>query len=372
MKILEKSNFEGLKDAKKLSPEEVIAELKEEELVGRGGAGFPTGIKWEFTRKARGQEKYLICNADEGEPGTFKDKFILEKNPALVIEGMAIASYAIGCKKAYIYLRREYAGLKKKIEKTISSAQPHLNNLKIELVVGAGAYICGDETSIMNSIEGVRAMPRKKPPYPAQQGLWGKPTCVNNVETLANVALLFVPTEYDWDKNLRLFSVSGDVKNPGIFEEKLGVRLGKLIEKAKPKNKIKAISFGAAGGILPYQENLLLHPKIVEKRGAMLGSCTVIAIDEKQCLVDFCKNLVEFFVHESCGKCTPCREGNYRLLEYLDKVAQGKASRKDLKLIEDLAKFIAITSFCPLGESSTTHLITSLKYFRKEFERKCR
>jgi len=363
MLALKKTSGKSLEKAKKLIPEKVIEKVKKSGLTGRGGAGFPTGLKWEFTRKSKGK-KYLICNADEGEPGTFKDRLIIQKNPETLIEGILIACYALGAKKAYIYLRGEYNYLRKNLENQIKKFKAN-----IEIVTGAGSYICGDETAIMNSIEGLRPEPRQKPPYPAQKGLWQNPTCINNVETLTNVALLF---DDGWDNNYRLFSVSGNVSRPGVFEEKLGITLGELISKAKPKNKIKAISFGVSAGIIPYDGSLVLAPETIKSKGAMLGSCTIIVIDEKHSIVDFCSNVAEFFVHESCGKCTPCREGNYRLLELLNKILSGKATKKDLKLIEELSHFIEETSFCVLGQSSPIHLITAMKYFRKEFEKKCR
>jgi len=365
MIVLKKTFGNSLKKAKSMSPKKVIEKIKNSGLTGRGGAGFPTGLKWEFTRKASG-EKYLICNADEGEPGTFKDKFIIQKNPETLVEGILIGCYALSAKKAYIYLRGEYFYLKKYLQRAIAKLKAEK---KIKIISGAGAYICGEETSIMNSIEGSRGIPRHKPPYPAQKGLWQNPTCINNVETLTNVALLF---NKNWNKNYRLFSISGNVANPGVFEEKLGITMDKLIKKAKPKGKIKAISFGAAGGIIPWNKSIILNKERIGKTGATLGSCTIIVISEKHCIVNFCKNITEFFVHESCGKCTPCREGNYRLVQLLNKITDGRASKADIRLLEDISYFIRDASFCALGQSSTTHLITALKYFKKEFQRKCR
>ena len=369
MKILEKTNGAGLAAARDLTPEEVIAKVKEAGLTGRGGAGFPTGLKWDFTRKASG-EKYLICNADEGEPGTFKDKQILRDNPETLIEGMLIACHALSAKKAYIYLRKEYDYLTDGLQAAIDAADA--TGIAIKIASGAGAYICGDETSIMNSIEGKRANPRKKPPYPAQKGLWENPTCINNVETLTNVAHIFVQNDR-WDNDLRLFSVSGDVSKPGVFEETLGTSFKDVIGKTEPKGPVKALFFGAAGGCVPYIDDAKFDPEELKGKGAGLGSCTVIVVSENRDIVDVCRNIQEFFVHEGCGKCTPCREGNFRILQLLEKMLDGgSASREDLETLKELAEFVKDTSFCPLGQSSTIHILTALKHFGKEFDAKCK
>jgi len=365
----EKLRGAALKKALLMTPDEVIAKVKESGLTGRGGAGFPTGMKWEFTRKASG-EKFLICNADEGEPGTFKDRQILERNPELLIEGMLIASHALGAKKAYIYLRKEYDYLKNKLQRAIDKVA-RKSGVEVKIVSGAGAYICGDETAIMNSIEGDRGNPRKKPPYPAQKGLWQSPTCINNVETLANVALI-LGSKKVWDKNVRLFSVSGDVEKGGVFEGKLGATFRDIVSKAKPKCEPKALFFGASGGCVPYDDFSRFDPDEMKHKGAGLGSCTVIVVGRCHDIVDVCKNIQKFFVHEGCGKCTPCREGNYRILELLKKISAKHATKDDLKLMEELADFVRENSFCPLGQSSTTHISTALKHFRKEFDEKCR
>ncbi|MCK5477066.1 MAG: NADH-quinone oxidoreductase subunit F, partial [Candidatus Aenigmarchaeota archaeon] len=282
---------------------------------------------------------------------------------------IAIASYTLKCRHAYIYIRKEYDYLKTMLQKTITSSEKHLDGLKIQIIEGAGAYICGDETSIMNSIEGHSGRPRHKPPFPAQCGLWQKPTAINNVETLANVALLF---EDKWDNNLRLFCISGDVNNGGVFEEKIGITFKELIQKAQPKEKVKALFFGAAGGCISYEDKLQFDHKQLQEKGAGLGSCTIIVVGEKQSIVDICHNIASFFVHESCGKCTPCREGTYRVCQLLEKIINKKGTKHDLLLIEELCDFIKTASFCPLGQSSCNHLIGALKYFRKEFEELCK
>ncbi len=367
MQILKNSNFRALNKIAGMSPEEVIEIVKKSGLTGRGGACFSTGLKLEFTRNSQG-EKYVICNADEGEPGTFKDKLILEKNPNNVIEGMIIVGYAIGSNKGYLYLRGEYSYLKNKLNAIIKKATKIANKLKIyfdiEIISGAGAYVCGDETAIIESIEGKRGNPRIKPPFPANKGLFNKPTLINNVETLANIPLIIL--DKNWNNNLRLFSLSGNVTRPGVYELELGTSLKKLINLGKPKNDIKAIYFGCADGCIPYDNTKLDYDPIKEK-GAMLGSCTIIAVDETKDIVDIATNIAKFFEYESCGKCTPCREGTMRVLEILEKISLKKAAKKDLVLLEELCRVIASTSLCGLGQSSTKHLTTALRYFRNEF-----
>jgi NADH:ubiquinone oxidoreductase subunit F (NADH-binding) len=370
MKILEKSNWKAFNKILKLKPEDVIKKIKKSRLTGRGGANFPTGIKWEITKNAEGKEKYLICNAHESEPGTFKDRFIIQKNPENLIEGIAIASYAIGINKAFIYLKHEYSYLRKNLERVIEASKNKLKkiNLEIEIIKGAGAYICGETTAIIDSIEGLRGEPRKKPPYPSEKGLFRKPTCVNNVETLANVPLIFIDNK--WDNNLRLFSVSGNIKKPGVYELPLGFPINKLLSKVEPYNKVKALYFGCAGGCIPPEGDL--GKEEIKNKGAMLGNCSIIVVDNSNDIVDIAKNIVEFFVHESCGKCTPCREGTYRVLEILEMMADGNATKKELALLEELSNTICETSFCGLGKVSTLHLKTALKYFREDFEEKCK
>ncbi|MBD3262215.1 MAG: hypothetical protein GF334_11215 [Candidatus Altiarchaeales archaeon] len=367
MQITQKTCFHAFEKAREKGPEKVIEHIKGCGLNGRGGAGFPTGLKWEFTRKSPGSNKVLVCNADEGEPGTFKDKYILEHNPETLVEGMAIAAYAIGAQKAYIYLRGEYGILKEDLMNVIADCRDMLSavELDIEIVLGAGAYICGDETAIMNSIEELRGEPRTKPPYPAEKGVYGLPTCVNNVETLTNVPLTF---QEGW-RDLRLYSLSGNVSKAGVYELPPGVACGRLIKLGKPKKELKALFFGAAGGCIPYDPETRLSKHELEVKGAMLGSCTVIAVDEKQSIPRVCRQIARFFVHECCGRCTPCREGNYRMLRILDRVVSGKASEDDLSLLEDIAKLIDKTSFCGLGQSSDNHIQTALTYFRGEFTR---
>ncbi|MFC1752381.1 NADH-quinone oxidoreductase subunit F [Thermoproteota archaeon] len=368
MQILKKTNLKAYAKAIEIGHTGVIESLKNKGLTGRGGAAFPTGTKWEMVVNAPADMKYVICNADEGEPGTFKDKFILEHNPELVIEGIIIAAYAVHAEQAFIYLRGEYDYLEPKLKKVINDMLKKTKaKTKIDIILGAGAYVCGDETAIISSIEGYRGQPRHKPPFPTTNGLWGKPTVINNTETMANVpiALLFD----DWDPHLRLYSLSGNVTKPGVYELPLGTRLCDLIEKGEPKNKIKAVYFGCFGGCLPHCE-IELTPENVCGKDCMLGACTVIAVDEKQSMVDVATNIAKFYEFESCGKCTPCREGSMRILAILEKISIGNGTKKDLETLQELGEVIRDTSFCGLGQTATHHLLTALEYFKKEFEEK--
>ncbi|MBU0536401.1 MAG: SLBB domain-containing protein [Nanoarchaeota archaeon] len=368
MQILRKTGLKAYSQALSLGQKGVIDLIKKKGLIGRGGAGFPASMKWEMVLNEKSDAKYLICNADEGEPGTFKDRFILMNNPEAVIEGILIAAFAISAEQAFIYLRGEYDYLEKDLKKTIKSVTAKTKaGTKIDIVVGAGAYVCGDETAIISSIEGFRGQPRHKPPFPTVKGLFGKPTVINNVETLANVpmAMLFD----DWNPDLRLYSLSGNVTKPGVYELPLGTKLCDLIEMGKPKNKIKAIYFGCFGGCLPHCD-IELTPQNICGKDCMLGSCTIIAVDDTKSVIDAATNIAKFYEFESCGKCTPCREGTMRILALLEKISMGKGKKEDLVTLEELGEVIRDTSFCGLGQTATHHLLTAMKYFRKEFEDK--
>lgn len=373
MQILRKTNLNAWKKAQELGPEGVIKLIKEKGLTGRGGAGFPTGKKWEMARNAEADEKFLICNADEGEPGTFKDRLIIQKNPETLAEGILIAAYAAGAKKAYIYLRGEYECLRNDLQKAVEKVlDKSKSGLEIEIFLGAGAYVCGDETAIVSSIEGLRGQPRAKPPFPTTVGLFGKPTVVNNVETLANVphAIVFG----DWDDKLRLHCISGDVNKPGVYEKKLGTRFSELLALAEPKNTPKAVYFGCFGGCLPYKgnENMALNPDNVCGEDCLLGACSMIVADEKRSAVDIAANIAKFYEFESCGKCTPCREGTMRMLALLENISLGKAKQKDLDTLQELAEVVRDTSFCGLGQTASHHILTALRHFRKDFEKSIR
>lgn len=369
MQILRKSNWEGFKKIMKMKRSEIINKVKESGLKGRSGSNFLTGLKWESMGKGT---RYLICNADEGEPGTFKDKFILEKNPELVVEGIAIASYTMDIHTAFIYLRGEYSYLKTKLERVIKQSEKYLNKikLKVKIVLGAGSYLCGEETAILESIEGNRPIVKLKPPYPSDVGLYEKPTCINNVETLANIPLIFLG---DWNNILQLFSLSGDLKKPGVYEIELGTTLEHILSYGKPGKELKAVYFGGSGGCIPYNKfkNLRVDEKTISEKGGILGARSLIAVEKGRSIITLSKTITEFFVSESCGYCTPCREGNFRIWELLEKIEKGKAKKADLKLLEKLAHHIPDTSYCTLGTASTTHILCALKYFKNEFLKVC-
>jgi|GEM_PF-538790 NADH:ubiquinone oxidoreductase subunit F (NADH-binding) len=360
MKILTKNNFQTWEKIKNLSSQKIIKKIMESELTGKGGANFSTGKKWELSCPV----KYLICNADESEPGTFKDRFILKHNPELLIEGINIAIKALGAKKTYIYLREEYKHLKPKFKKIIKKHSQY----DIEVIIGAGAYICGEEMAQINSLEGYRAESRHKPPYPAEKGLFSEKTCVNNVETLARLPLIW---HEDFDPKLMLFAVSGDVENPGIYEASQGVRLADLLKEARAENP-KAIFFGASGGCLPYDDSLVLTHENIKSKGAMLGSGGIIVANKKRSIVDICRSTIQFFVDENCGKCVPCREGNFRLLQLFQVYLKRKWTAEEFKLIQELIPFIEQGSQCALGQSSALHLQTAIKYFPDEFKKLCK
>ena len=366
MKILEKTNMEAWWRANEWSDQGVINHLKNMNLTGRGGACFSTGVKWEITKNASSDEKFVICNADEGEPGTFKDKLILEKNAETLIEGILISAFSVHAKQAFIYLRGEYFYLRKKLEKTIKEIIQAANtDIKIDIIEGAGAYICGDETAIITSIENKRGYPHFKPPYPPQEGLFGKPTVINNVETLVNVPLVIM--KQDWSDELRLFSLSGDVSKPGVHEIKIGTKLGDIAKLAEAKNP-KAVYFGASGGCIIYNPEFKVSHDHVCKEEAMLGACSLIFVGKQRSMLDLAINLAQFFNHESCGKCTPCREGNVHALKLLQKIKSRNATEMDLRLLEKLSIFIRDTSLCGLGQSCTNHILTALKFFPRDFK----
>lgn len=369
MQILRKTELKAYKKALKLGSSKLIKIIKDKKLTGRGGAGFPTGTKWEMVANEKSSEKYVICNSDEGEPGTFKDKFIIQNNPSALIEGILIACYAVGASKAFIYLRGEYDYLESKLNKTIKEVlSKSKSKISIEVFMGAGAYVCGDETAILESIEGKRGHPRHKPPFPTVKGLYEKPTVINNVETLTNASLAILYD--DWDTNLRLYSLSGNVTKPGVYEMPVGINLCELIKLGKPENKVKAVYFGCFGGCIPYCD-MPLTPEHVCGKDCMLGSCTIIVVDNKHSIVDIATNIAKFYEYESCGKCTPCREGTLRILSLLENISMGRAKLKDINTLQELAEVIKESSFCGLGQTATQHLLTALSYFREEFEAKC-
>jgi len=375
----------------KMTPEEIITEVKNSGLRGRGGAGFPTGVKWEFVRNAEGEPKYLICNGDEGDPGAFMDRSIIEADPHSVLEGMLIGARGIGAKEGFIYVRNEYPLALQRMYIAIDQAREYgllgkdiLGtgfDFDVTVVRGAGAFVCGEETALMASVEGRLGEPRPRPPYPAQSGLWGKPTNINNVETWANVPVIIdrgakwyssIGTELS--KGTKVFSVVGKVKDTGLVEVPMGLSLGDIIFDIcggiLKDRKFKAVQIGGpSGGCVPAKLlNLPVDYEQLTQAGSMMGSGGMVAIDENTCMVDLAHYFLTFTKGESCGKCTPCREGIPRMLEILSKIKEGRGEMEDLTLLEDLATSIKATALCGLGNTAPNPVLTTLRYFRNEYE----
>ncbi|EAX48146.1 NADH dehydrogenase (quinone) [Thermosinus carboxydivorans Nor1] len=374
-----------------MTPEQVVAEVKKSGLRGRGGGGFPTGLKWEFTRNAKGDKKYVVCNADEGDPGAFMDRSVLEGDPHRVIEGMAICGYAIGADEGYVYVRAEYPLAIKRLKLAIKQAEDMgllgdniLGtgfNFHLKIKEGAGAFVCGEETALLASIEGKRGMPRPRPPFPAISGLWGKPTNINNVETFANVPQI-ITRGADWyasigterSKGTKVFALTGRINNTGLAEVPMGITMREIIYDIgggiPGGRKFKAVQIGGpSGGCLP--EELLDLPidyDSLTQAGAMMGSGGLVVMDETTCMVDVAKFFLNFTQSESCGKCTPCREGTKRMLEILTRITEGKGRPDDIALLEDLAKNIKATALCGLGQTAPNPVLSTLRYFRHEYE----
>lgn len=375
---LERDGFKALAKARgEMTPEEVVNEIKASGLRGRGGAGFPCGLKWDGARKEPGDEKYVICNADEGEVGTFKDRYILGRDPFTLIEAMAIAGYAIGAKKGYIYLRAEYHQLFNLLEDAINQVEKSgfLDNFDVEIREGAGAYICGEESALMDSIEGKRGESRYRPPFPTTAGLWGKPTIINNVETLMNIpqiilngASWFSQIGTEKSKGTKVFSVSGDVPKPGVYELVMGSYLRELVEELALADNIKMIQVGGATGrIVPYA--MIDSPLAFE---SILGAGAVIVFDESRDVIDIVYRTTEFLTEESCGKCTPCRQGTEVMLEILERFGRGEGSKKDIKDLEDLSTVMTLSSLCGLGQAAPNAVTDSLRYFGDAYESRIR
>ena len=371
---LDRDGFQALGKARReMTPEAVIGEVKASGLRGRGGAGFPCGLKWEGARKAPGDEKYVICNADEGEVGTFKDRYILERDPFSLVEAMAIAGYAIGAKTGYVYLRAEYHHLLDLLKDAINQVKQSafLDNFNIEVREGAGAYICGEESALMDSIEGKRGESRYRPPFPTTAGLWGRPTIINNVETLMNIPQIilngagwFNQIGTEQSKGTKVFSVSGDVQKPGVYELVLGSRLRELVEELALAGKIKMVQVGgAAGRIVPYA--LIDTPLAFE---SILGAGSVIVFDESRNVIDIVYRTMEFLTEESCGKCTPCRQGTEVMLEILERFGRGEGLKKDIRDLEDLSTVMMLSSLCGLGQAAPNAVTDSLQYFKDAYE----
>lgn len=384
---------------KGMSPEEVIEEIKKSGLRGRGGAGFPTGLKWEMARNAQGDEKYIICNADEGDPGAFMDRAVIEGNPHAVIEGMLIGGYAIGAKKGYVYIRAEYPLAVERLKKAIDQARSkgYLGNnilgtdfsFDIKIKLGAGAFVCGEETALIASIEGKRGMPRAKPPFPVQKGLFGRPTVINNVETLANIPSIilngaewFASFGTEKSKGTKVFALTGKVKNTGLIEVPLGISLREIIFDIgggiEGDRKLKAVQTGGpSGGCIPaHMIDIPVDYESLARVGSIMGSGGMIVMDETDCMVNVAKYFLQFTQSESCGKCVPCRIGTKRLLEILERITSGRGKPEDLERLEKLSHDIKAASLCGLGQTAPNPVLSTLQYFRDEyeahiFEKKC-
>jgi NADH-quinone oxidoreductase subunit F len=388
---LQHSGYEGLRIALAQTPDHVIEMVKASGLRGRGGAGFPTGMKWQFVDRKSDMPRYLTCNADESEPGTFKDHLLMERNPHLLLEGCAITCYAIGAKVAYVYIRGEFYHVQHVLEAAIREgyARGFLGknilgsgfDCDVYVHRGAGAYEAGEETALLESLEGKRAQPRNKPPFPAVVGLYGCPTAVNNVETLANVPLI-LRHGADWyaalgpEKNggPKLYCISGHVKRPGVYEAAMTVTLRELIEDAaggvRDGRTLKAVIPGGSSVpmLLPDQLDTQASFDGVQKAGSLLGSAGIIVLDDTTCMVWLAENLLRFYRHESCGKCTPCREGTDWLHKILGKIERGDGHMRDLDLLSSIAGNISGKTLCAFGDAAVTPIVTTLKHFRHEYE----
>ncbi len=383
----ESGGYETLKKVLNMNPETIIEEIKKSKLVGRGGAAFPTGLKWEFVRKEKDAPKFLICNADEGEPGTFKDRILLRNNPHLLLEAMLIAGYAIGANKGIIYIRGEYFAEIEKLKRAIEEAKIKGYLAKdilganfsygIEIHCGAGAYVCGEETSLLESLEGARGCSREKPPFPTHSGFMGKPTLINNVETLCNVPAI-LKNGGDWYSKIgspnspgtKLFCLCGHINKPGVYELPMGITLGELIEKygGGVKGEFKAALPGGVSSSLLTDLDVQLDYKNVTNAGSMLGSGSIIVINKETSVVSAMENCLEFFTHESCGLCVPCREGTKRAKEMLTRIASGKGQKKDLDALLELSEVMPDTARCGLGQAAMNAASSAIKLFKEEFQ----
>lgn len=383
------NGYEALKKAMNMDPNAIIDEMKTSQLKGRGGAGFPTGIKMDAVKNAVGSPKYVVCNADEGEPGNFKDRYLMEKDPHQLIEGIIISAFAVDAKQGYIFIRGEYKNAAKILENALEQARVKgflgeniLDtefNFDIEIHEGAGSYVCGEEFSLLSSLEGKYGRSDYKPPFPTTNGLFDKPTLLNNVETLSNVAYIilnggkaYAEIGTESSKGTKLICLSGHINNPGLYEVPFGVTLRQIIDElggGVSGNKIKMVQLAGASGpcITESMLDLKLDYKEIASKGLSFGSGAIIVMNETIDVLDILKRTLEFFRYESCGKCTPCREGIIQTQILLDRFIDGNALQKDLDLLEVLIDTISISSICGLGQAAPTSIITALKYFRSEF-----
>ena len=398
---VERDGYKALeKVLKTMTPQQVIEEIKKSGLRGRGGGGFPTGVKWSFAAKAPGEPKYVICNGDEGDPGAFMDRSVLEGDPHTVLEGMAICAYAIGAKRAFLYIRDEYGLAVNNMRRAIATAKErgYLGDnilgtdfsFDAEVVRGGGAFVCGEETALIHSIEGSVGEPTSKPPYPADKGLWGQPTIINNVETWANVPVI-INKGADWfasigtenSKGTKVFALVGKINNTGLVEVPMGITLQELIFDIgggiTGGKEFKAVQTGGpSGGCIPKELlNLPIDFDTLEAAGSMMGSGGVIVTDERTCMVEFARYYVSFLAEESCGKCVSCREGIRQMVKILTDICDGKGQESDLDLLADIAETVKKASLCGLGKTAANPVMSTLKYFREEYlehirDKRCR
>jgi NADH-quinone oxidoreductase subunit F len=384
--------YEALKTVlKKLTPEKTIEIIKKSGLRGRGGAGFPTGTKWEICRGVEAEQKYIICNADEGDPGAFMDRSVIEGNPHAVIEGMTIGAYAIGADIGYVYIRAEYPLAVERLKLALKQARKKKLlgknilgtkfSFDIKIKLGAGAFVCGEETALIASIEGERGMPRAKPPFPVHSGLWGKPTVINNVETLANVPYIirngdkwFSSYGTEKSKGTKVFALTGKVKNSGLIEVPMGITLKEIIYDIgggiENDKALKAVQTGGpSGGCIPAgMVDIKVDYESLAQVGSIVGSGGMIVLDEDDCMVNVAKYFLQFTQAESCGKCVPCRIGTKRLLEILDRITKGNGKETDIELLEKLGNDVKSASLCGLGQTAPNPVLSTIKYFRHEYE----
>ena len=386
-----RDGYFGLAKALQMKPEEVIDEVKKAGLRGRGGAGFPTGLKWEFAAKAEGSPKYIVCNADEGDPGAFMDRSTIEGDPHRLLEGMTIAGYAVGASQGYVYVRAEYPLAVRRLYKAIDDARELgllgkniLNSgfdFDIDLRLGAGAFVCGEETALLNSIMGLRGEPRPRPPFPANEGLWGKPTVINNVETFANVPVI-LRKGHEWfntigteaSKGTKVFALAGQINNNGLAEVPMGTSIGEIVFDIggglPDGKKFKAVQTGGpSGGCIPVEYlNTPVDYESLAELGTIMGSGGFVVMDQDTCMVDLAKFFLEFVQSESCGKCAPCRIGTKRMLEILHRISQGEGKVEDIETLEELGNAIKESALCGLGQSAPNPVLSTIKYFREEYE----
>ena len=389
---LAREGYEGIRKALSgMTPEEVIREIQDSGLRGRGGGGFSTGLKWKFARRAQGEKKYIICNADEGDPGAFMDRSVLEGDPHAVLEGMMIAAYAIGADEGYLYVRAEYPKAIQRLRQAIAQCVERgflgngifntPSNLLIHIKEGAGAFVCGEETALIASIEGKRGVPRMRPPFPANRGLWDKPTNINNVETFANVpwiirngAEAFAAFGTERSKGTKVFALAGKIAKSGLVEVPMGITINEIVFDIgggiRDNKEFKAVQMGGpSGGCIPASMgDLNIDYDEITKTGAIMGSGGMVVLDETTCMVDVAKYFLTFTQNESCGKCTFCRIGTKRMLEVLERITEGNGREEDIELLEDLAEKIKSSSLCGLGQTAPNPVLTTLKYFRDEYE----